>query len=133
LSITSLSHDDIYDDPEDWVCVNYTNHRLPYGCYKACVRSDDGETSGFVHFEIVEIELSAQKDSTGTTINYSVQGGVPYLIRRERKDGMYGGIIDDITESPIRVGWTDYSVRNYIKIYAKGKYGTAVKRVYMGE
>ena len=137
VELSSLENDGMYpEDSEDWVKINFTSNSLSAGKYKARLTSDT-LVSGFVHFEIVEVNLNATTDGHSTDVSYSCsENGMPVLIRRENATGMYNAIsiiTDDEKEKEINVSWNDYSTYNFVKLYVKADYGMVVKRVDMSQ
>ena len=137
VELSSLENDGLYpEDGEDWVKINFTINSLPAGKYKARLTSDT-LASGFVHFEIVEVDFSATTDGHSTDMSYSCsENGTPVLVRRESPTGMYNiiAIIDDgKKENEIHNTWNDYSTYMYLKLYVKADYGMVIKRIDMSQ
>jgi len=134
-------------DKEDWINFDLKKITTPLtaGLYQARLSNDDSsETSGYVHFEMVDISLSFEKDENENYIVdfSSSEGSTPYLIRQETITGMYR-MRHDITAQELAAGQvvfpysstTSYQTIQgitynvFLKLYIQGVYGDAVIRV----
>lgn len=148
-----ISQCDIYEEDapekEDWINFDLKKITTPLtaGLYQARLSNDDSsETSGYVHFEMVDISLSFEKDaSENYTVSFSSsEGSTPYLIRQETVAGMYR-MRHDITAEELAAGQivfpysstTSYQTIQgitydvFLKLYVQGTYGDVVMRVVL--
>jgi hypothetical protein len=138
------------EDPADkmdyivYNLANYWNTNLAstVGKFKArVVRKESGTVvaeSGFSHFIMVKIEMNI----VGTTLSFSVNGGVPVVFRREQQNGLiYGGnTIKNLSESDyeydpatgeytadITLSWVNIE-SGFFRLFVKTDYGMANRR-----
>lgn len=124
------------DDGEDWVKFNLTTYNLAAGAYEA-VLSGTGLDDESTLFEVVDVQLSVAYSDGNVTCTFSSANGAPYLLRQESKTGLAvkDSYYHEITEEEITLGivtlaWTKQGANdNYMRLYVKGSYGVAVKRV----
>lgn len=139
------------EDPADkmdyivYNLANYWNTNLAstVGKFKArVVRKESGTVvaeSGFSHFMMVKIEMNI----VGTTLSFSVNGGVPVVFRREVANGLLygGGTIKNLSESDyeyntdtgeytanITLTW-DIESGFLFRLFVKTDYGMANRRI----
>lgn len=126
IDITSLASDGLYAG-EDWVIVDLTSTPLGAGKYK--IRAAGDNTSGFAHFEIVEVTLNA----SGSNVTFGANGGTPILLRRESQTGMYNGVMiltqPQVEQGTATTSWTYNETHRYLKLYVQADYGIVVKRI----
>lgn len=125
------------DDPtkEDWILFNMkkVNPLLGAGLYKVRLRnSDSTKTSGFSHFELVEVNLSYNNTTKQGSFSCNAEA-TPYLVRWEKLNGMMSNYhayqISEETTFSRPETMTDSSTPQFVKIFVHGRYGTVVKRV----
>ena len=139
IDISSLDADTLYpSDTEDWCTLDITENITVTGKYRAYLTGDGGLQSEPTQWEAINIIMYLTETSGGFSLDFT-SGGTPYLLRHERTDGMelenhhYEITDNDITAGTISKNWAKPSgstyPKSYIKLFVRGEYGTAVKRV----
>lgn len=124
-------------DKDDWIIIDLTQLSTPltHGKYKArVVNSSDSEIlSGFTHFQMVDISFTAVKGSDDVSLEFSSSEGTPYLVRKEKPDGMsavvYELTSEDVSSGTKTLNWTGFATYKYVKLFVKADYGVVVKRI----
>jgi hypothetical protein len=136
---TDIESDDA-DDKDDWIVVDMRNitlgTTLTSGKYKARV-TDNTETSGFTHFELVDISEFSYNPQT-TTVEFSTESGTPYLVRLETNAGLARGSWDltqqDISNgSKVLTGINPTTDNHILKIFVKADYGVVTKTIDLNQ
>lgn len=136
---TDIESDDA-EDKDDWIVADMRSITLGItltsGKYKARV-TDGTESSGFTHFELVDISEFSYNPST-TTVQFSTESGTPYLVRLETDAGLARGSWD-LTEGDITNGYKvltniNPTTDNHIlKILVKADYGVVTKTIDLNQ
>ena len=135
---------------DDWIILDLTQipvsegGPLEAGKYKARLFGSN-DVSGFTHFQFVKITFSLAKDTTDNTkvgiASFNVEGATPVMIVKQNEFGVtYKTNKVTLTDEEIQSGSADLISKSWIisstshpfvKIIAKGDYGSAVKRIYL--
>lgn len=130
---TIYPSDGLYpEDNEDWVKFNLASLNLTYGKYKARL-TDGSNSSGYTYWEVIDITLSASVSDSSTTVVFGSTYGTPYLIQLEQPSGFpsrYAVLGSaDVEAGTKTCDWIPSSTLPYVKVFVRGDYGVAVKRV----
>lgn len=129
IAIDSLAADSsLVPNDDDWVSLNLTTLNLAAGKYKANAVDGDGNESGYTYFEVLDVQLSVTGTGSTVTANFSSSNGTPYLVQSENNYGFpVNWYYSNLENGSIVV--TKGSGGTYVKVFVRGDYGIAVKRV----
>lgn len=131
IPISELAADtSLTPNSRDWVSLNLTTYNLAAGLYNACALDADGNASGYTYFEVLDVQLSVEGSGNNYTANFSSSNGQCYLVEGENTGGFPGNYyIDGLEDGSVAVTLT--SSTRYIRVFVRGQYGVATKRVYV--
>ena len=82
---------------------------------------------------VSHISFSAVKRSNDVSLEFSSSEGTPYLVRKEKPDGMSSAVYEltsgDVSSGTKTLDWTGFSTYKYVKLFIKADYGVVVKRI----
>jgi hypothetical protein len=139
IAQSELYNEDSSND-EDWVVIDlkaFTSNQLIAGKYRAqLIDSNSDKESGFVHFEMVDIEFSVTRP-TSSMVHCEFgcsDNATPYRIRREDISGLPRTYVINLSDEQKEsgqydgdFGFSDNSM--FIKLYCNCEYGTVVMRI----
>lgn len=137
IDITGLEPDGIYADDEDWVAVDLSALNLGAGMYKARL-TDGTDKTGYTHFQVIGIAISAAVSGDGLQVTFSSEGGTPVSIERTGVGG-FANKFHPVTEEEALAGqvylsgWSYTSTSPKLYILSKGEYGTVCKYITIPE
>lgn len=115
----------------DWVAFDVRPLGLAPGKYKA--RLANGlKASAWLRWEIIGIDMRVSLKGSSASVDFECDGGVPYLLRAERTDGLSAGT-HALTDAEVSAGHAAVPTsRNAtcVKMFVRGEYGVATHRVF---